>query len=154
MSLSNLQNSTFTIINQIPQSISSAKKRAWFKHTLRKCGKQNGIYDRTGGTMLYKTNTFTAYIGDWERYMPPSWLNTGYYTLPDKDKANYFTVNVGDLIVFDDIDDSVPTTLQEFQALVAKYGDNGGTVTGFQEYINYKPNGEPWRTNHIEAVKG
>ena len=104
--------------------------------------------------MVYKANTFTAYIYDWEQYKSPNWLNGGYYALADKDKGNYFTVNIGDLIVFADIPDTVPTTLQEFQTLVTKYKDNGGTVSSAQAYINYKSNGTPWKTNHIEAIKG
>ena len=152
--LSNLKNETFTIINQIPQSAAVSTKTAWKKVTLRRCSKTGGIYDRTSGTMVYKANTFTAYIYDWEQYKSPDWLNGGYYALADKDKGNYFTVNIGDLIVFADIPDTVPTTLQEFQALVTKYKDNGGTVSSAQAYINYNSDGTPWKTNHIEAIKG
>ena len=150
--LSDLHNETFTIINQIPKSADTAAKVAWKKHTLKKCGKQTGIYDRTSGTMVYKANTFTAYIFDWESYKPANWSDGGYYTLADKD--DYFTVNIGDLIVFADITDPVPTTLQEFQTLVTKYKDNGGTVSSAQTYINYNSDGTPWKTNHIEAIKG
>ena len=150
--LSNLRDETFTIINQIPQSAAVSTKTAWKKVTLRHCGRINGIYDRTSGAMIYKANTFTAYIYDWEKYKAPHWFDGGYYALADKD--NYFTVNIGDLIVFADIPDAVPTTLQEFQSMVTKYKDNGGTVSSAQAYINYKANGEPWKTNHIEAIKG
>lgn len=149
---SNLKNKTFTIINQIPQSAAVATKKAWKKSTVKDCGMINGIIDRTTGTMIYKANTFTAFIGDWKKYRAPDWLDGGYYALSDKDK--YFTVNVGDLIVFSDIPDLAPTTIQEFQALVTKYKDNGGTVSSAQAYINYKSDGTPWKTNHIEAIKG
>lgn len=152
--LSNLRNEVFTIISQIPQSATIATKIAWKKYKLKNCGKFNGIYDRSSGTMVYKSNTFTAYINDWKYYMPPNWISGGYYALSDRDKGNYFTINIGDLIVFADIPDDEPTTLQEFNALVTKYKDNGGTITSVQAYINYTADGVPWRTNHIEAVKG
>lgn len=150
--LSDLYNETFTIINQIPKSADTAAKAAWKKHTLKKCGRQTGIYDRTNGMMAYKANTFTAYIYDWESYKPANWSDGGYYASDDKD--SYFTVNIGDLIVFADIPDLVPTTLQEFQSLVTKYKDNGGTVSSVQAYLKYKSDGTPWKTNHIEAIKG
>lgn len=53
---------------------------------------QNGIYDRTSGSMVYKANTFTAYINDWEVYRPPNWLDGGYYVLSDDEKENCFTI--------------------------------------------------------------
>lgn len=149
---SNLKNKTFTIINQIPQSAAVATKTAWKKNTVGNCGMINGIIDRTTGTMIHKANTFTAFIGEWKKYKAPNWLDGGYYALSDKD--NYFTVNIGDLIVFADIPDLAPTTMQEFQTLVTKYKDNGGTVSSAQAYINYKSDGTPWKTNHIEAIKG
>lgn len=152
--LSNLKNQTFTIINQIPKNAETATKTAWKKKVLRGCGMQSGIFDKTSSSMIYKANTFTAYISDWRGYKAPNWLDGGYYALSDKDKANYFTVNVGDLIVFAQVSDPEPTTLQEFNAMVLKYKDNGGTITGTNAYINFKPDGTPWKTNHIEAIKG
>ena len=152
--LSNLSGKTFTIINQIPESPSVNTKVAWIKHTLTDCGKKDGLFDQSSGTMSSKANTWTAYLNDWERYKPPHWLDGGYYALPDDAKPSYFTVNVGDLIIFDDIPDVAPTTLTEFNALSKKYKDIGGAVTSAEAYITYKPNGEPWGNNHIEAIKG
>lgn len=152
--LSNLRNETFTIINQIPQSASVATKRAWKKYTLTGCDKKDGIYDRSSGTMVYKANSFTAFIYDWEHFMPPNWLKGGYYSLTDDEKSEFFTANTNDLIIFADIPDETPTTTAEFTALTQKYKDIGGLISGVNVYINHKPNGEPWRTNHIELIKG
>lgn len=152
--LSNLHRETFTIINQIPQSASIATKTAWKKHILTKCGKQNGLYDKSSGTMIYRANSWTAYIFDWQGYKQPNWLDGGYYMLSDEEKDNYFTANVGDLLIFGEIPDAAPTTIQEFNALATKYKDNGGIITGNEVYINYKPDGTPWKMNHIELIKG
>ncbi len=152
--LSNLNGKVFTIINQIPTSASVAAKTGWKKYRLTDCGKRDGLYDKSSGTMAYKANTWTAYINDWQQYKTPTWLDDGYYALPENEKSNYFTANVGDLLIFADITDDAPTTLQEFNALRDKYKDMGGIIAGQEVYINYKPNGTPCKTNHIECIKG
>lgn len=152
--LSNLKHETFTIINQIPQSASISTKVRWRKSTLHRCDKTDGIYDKTTDTIVRKANTFTAYISEWERFRPANWIGDGYYAMADADKDGFYTANVGDLIIFADIPDVEPVSAAEFSALVQKYKDLGGIISGVNAYINYKPNGEPWKTNHIELVKG
>ena len=152
--LSNLKHETFTIINQIPQSASISTKVRWKKNTLHNCDKADGIYDRSSDTIVRKANTFTAYIGEWQRFRPANWIGDGYYAMADVDKDGYYTANVGDLIVFADIPDVEPASVAEFSALVQKYKDLGGIISSVTAYINYKPSGEAWKTNHIEVVKG
>lgn len=152
--LSNLNHETFTIINQIPQAPNIATKIAWKKYTLKNSDKKDGLYDKSSGTMIYKANSFTAYLKDWEHYKPPMWLNGGYYATKDVDKSNFYTANIGDLIVFADIPDPTPITTAEFTALTQKYKDIGGLISGVNVYINYKQDGTPWKTNHIELIKG
>ena len=151
---SNLNGQVFTIINQIPTSQTVTTKIAWKKYKLTDCGKRDGLYDKSSGTMAYRANTWTAYISDWQQYKPPTWLGGGYYALSDNEKAEYYTANVGDLIIFADVADTTPTTLQEFNALRDKYKDIGGVITSQEVYIKHKPNGTPWKTNHIELIKG
>lgn len=152
--MSNLFSETFTIINQIPQSQAVPTKVRWKKHFITKCDRRDGIFDKSTGTMAYKANAWTVWCKDWENYRPPIWTADGYYTLGDDEKDDYFTANVGDLVVFAEIPDVEPTNLQEFQALVTKYKDNGGVISQAQSYINFKPDGTPWATNHIEMIKG
>lgn len=152
--MSNLFSETFTIINQIPQSPTVPTKVLWKKHFITNCDRRDGIFDRSTGTMAYKANAWTVWCKDWEKYKPPIWTADGYYTLGDDEKDDYFTANVGDLIVFAEIPDIVPTTVAEFQALVNKYRENGGQITQAQSYINYHADGRPWATNHIEMIKG
>ncbi len=152
--LSNLNGKVFTIINQIPTSATVSTKIEWKKYRLTDCGKRDGLYDKSSGTMAYKANTWTAYIGNWQEYKPPIWLGGGYYALTDADKAECYTANVGDLLIFANVTDNVPTTLQEFNALRDKYKDIGGVITSQEVYIKHKPNGTPWKTNHIELIKG
>lgn len=152
--LSNLNRETFTIINQVPQSPSVSTKINWKKYTLTGCSKLDGILDKSSGTLVYKANVFTAYLTDWQHYKSPNWLDNGYYSIADADKSEYYTANVGDLIIFANIPDLAPATAAEFTALTQKYKDIGGLISGVNAYINYKPSGMPWATNHIEVVKG
>lgn len=152
--LSNFNTEVFTIINQIPISGEVNTKVGWKKHILRRCAKKDGLYDKSSGTMFFKANTWTAYLYDWQDYKAPGWIDDGYYALSEDEKEAFYTVNVGDLLVFGEIPDAEPTNIQEFNALVKKYRDNGGLITGCETYIKYKPNGNPWKTNHIEIIKG
>ena len=154
MALSILSGQVFTIINQIPQDATVLTKVKWNKFRLEDCGKRDGLYDRSSGTMAYRANTWTAFINDWKSYKAPTFLDGGYYALDDELKGQYFTANVGDLLIFVDIPDDAPTTIQEFNQLRDKYRDIGGPITSAEVYINFKADGSPWRTNHIELVRG
>lgn len=156
--MSNLFSETFTIINQVPisQTNPDKSKVKYKKHYIHKCDRRDGIFDRSTGTMAYKANAWTVWCKDWEKYKPPIWTSDGYYALSDFEKDDYWTANVGDLVIFEKLSDvePAPETVQEFQALVNKYRENGGQITQAQSYINYRPNGTPWDTNHIEMIKG
>ena len=39
-------------------------------------------------------------------------------------------------------------------SIVNKYKDLGGTITKADAYIRFKADGTPWKTNHIELIKG
>lgn len=153
-SLSDFNNQVFTLINRVPRDTETSATGSYIKHVLKNCGKKSGIYDRASGTMAYSANSWTAYLYDWKAYKPANWLDGGYYQMSAEEKANYFTVAVGDLLIFADIQDEKPATLNEFNAIKERYKDIGGIISSFEVYIQYKPNGEPWNTNHIEAVKG
>lgn len=152
--LSGLNGETFTIINQIPLNPSNATKTAWKKHILTGCSKRGGLYDKSSGTMVFDANTWTVFCDNWQNYKEPLWVCNGYYALTEDEKNEFFTVRPKDLIIFAEIDDPVPTSTAEYQALKNKYADCGGEITGVEVYINYHPNGNPWRTNHIEIIKG
>ena len=138
---------------QIPTSASISTKAKWIKYTLKGCDKTDVVYDKTSDTIVNKATSWTVYIKDWQSWRPPSWVGNGYYALTALDKQGAYTISVGDLIVFDDVDDVAPSSVAEFNALVNKYKNNGGAVTSSEAFINY--NGStPWKTNHIEAVRG
>lgn len=145
--LSNLCDKTFTLINQIPQSQTNKKKIAWHKHTLTKCDVVGGVYDRSQHTLIKTSGEYTAYIKDWERYIPAQ----QYYNMSDC--SDKFTIAKGDLIIFSDIPEDAPSDGDSFDLLVDKYSGNCMTVSDFELYINYRSDGKPWKTNHIEVIK-
>lgn len=151
--LSNLYDKTFTIINQIPTSVTNATKVAWVKNVLPHCDKVSGIYDKSSGNMFYKSNTFKVYCEDWQNFRSADFSNKGYYSVYQTEKTAY-TANIGDLVIFGEIAEEAPTTIQEFNALRTKYQNNGGILTAVEVYINYKNKTIPWATNHIELIKG
>lgn len=152
--LSNLNVGTFTIINQIPTSPTNPTKRTWKKYVLTGCAKKAGIYDKSKEAMVYDANAFTVFCNNWQSYKEPLFTDGGYYALPESEMDNFFTIKPKDLIIFAEIADSAPTTTAEFMALKSKYADCGGEITGAEVYIQYRSNGTPWRTNHIEILKG
>ena len=143
-----------TIINQIPTSQTNRAKIAWKKHVITQCDIRNGFYDRSTDTMVYKAGSWEVLTKDWAKYLSPTWVDGGYYTVPDIDKDSYFTVGVGDLLIFAEISDPVPTNTTEFNELRSKYENMGGIITGHEVYMHFKPNGSPWNTNHIKIIKG
>ena len=153
MSLSNLCDKTFTLINQLPKSQDCGQSVMWIKHTLNHCDKKSGLYDKSSNQTFYKDDVWTARIKDWKSYVAPGWLIGEYYALDEGEQQNCFTVNIGDLIIFADIPDKVPTNTAEFIALRDKYSINGGIITAVEVNIRFKPNGKPWRTNHIKVVR-
>lgn len=144
--LSNLYDKTFTIINQIPESPKSKRKVGWKMFKLTGCDVVGAKYDRSQGTIGLESGAHNVYIKNWQDYCPSADF---YETLP----AGKYTLARGDLIIFEDIDIAAPTSVEEYDSLIEKYVDTSLTVSDFEVFVNYKRNGMPWRTNHIEVMK-
>lgn len=147
--LTNLFDKTFTVINQIPKSNFSGQKVSWEKHVLKGCACTGGIYDKSKKAISLSGGKFTVYIKNVEKFKPPCFAEKaedGYYSAPRDKRADFFTLGKGDLIVFDIIPDEVPKSVEEYDALIEKYGTNMMTVSGYEVF-----NVKDWRTNHIEV---
>lgn len=143
-----------TIINQIPTSQTNKTKVAWKKHIITMCDIRNGLYDRMSDTMIYKAGSWQVITKEWATYLSPTWISGGYYTIPDVNKNKYYTIGVGDLLIFGEIQDPEPTNSTEFGELRSKYENNGGIITGHEVYMHFKQDGTPWKTNHVKIIKG
>lgn len=146
--LSELNGNTYTIINRVPLNNNSSKK--WVKHLLTNCGKKDGIYDKSQETMIYKNNTFTVYCNNWQEYLMPA----QYYNLSEAEQEEYYTAAPKDLIIFAPIEDTAPISTVEFETLKKKYSSQCAEITGVEIYVQYHNDGSPWRTNHIELIRG
>ena len=76
------------------------------------------------GTINNIVNATTIITKDVEHYKSP----LEYANLPVDLREKYYTVQIGDFVVFAEVDDIV-TTASEFSQLQSKYKNNGVKVT-------------------------
>ena len=110
-----------TIYNDI--SADAVNARRFDRFVIDKCNIQGGIVSKADGTIENIVNAVTVTTKDVERYKQP----LEYAKLPVDMKEKFFTVQVGDFIVFGEVDDVVSTS-REFAELQNKYADNGIVV--------------------------
>ena len=114
----NLFDSKMTIYNDIPAN--AIEDRRFNRFVLDKCNVQGGRVSRADGTIENVVNAISVITKNIDEYLSPSeYLNT-----PSDIKAKRYTVQVGDFIVFGEVDDVVENSLQWAQ-LQKKY-EHGG----------------------------
>jgi hypothetical protein len=107
-----------TIYNDIPKT--AVEERHFDRFVIDKCNIQGGIVSKADGTIENIVNAVTVISKDVGRYKTP----LEYVKLPVDIRENFYTVQVGDFIVFSEVEDIV-TTSREFAELQEKYKDNG-----------------------------
>ena len=122
-------NKKVTIYNDIPAD--AVNPRSFHRFVIDKCNIQGGFVSKTDGTIQNIVNSQTVITKDVEHYKTP----LDYATVPADLKDFYFTAQIGDFIVFDEVDDIV-TTSKEFSALQGKYKGNGMVITNAVANIN------------------
>lgn len=120
--MTDLYNKKVTIYNDIPAD--AVNPRSFHRFVIDKCNIQGGFVSKTDGTIQNIVNAQTVITRDVEHYKTP----LEYSAIPVDLKDLYYTAQIGDFIVFDEVDDVV-TTSKEFNALQSKYGANGMVVT-------------------------
>lgn len=110
-----------TIYNDIPAD--AVNPRRFDRYVNKKCNVQGGIVSKADGTIENIVNGTTVYIRDVENYLSP----LEYAALPADQKDDYFTMQIGDFVVLDEVDDVV-TSGREFAELQQKYAQNGLVV--------------------------
>lgn len=114
-------NRTVTIYNVIAKTATEDKH--YDRHIVQKCNIQRGDTATLNGTIVNIVNATVLITKDTERYKEPM-----YYMEISKDlRQKYYTAQIGDFIVFDEVEDEV-TTSAEFQDLQNKYKNNGMIV--------------------------
>lgn len=118
-----------TIYNDITSA--GETERRFDRFILDKCSVQGGYISKTDGTIQNIVNAVNVLTKRTDTYKPPS----EYYQLPIKDHNKYYTVQVGDFVVFGVVDDVV-TSSKEFEALQKKYVNNSMIITSVSVNIH------------------
>lgn len=111
-----------TIYNDIPAT--GENTRIFNRFVIDKCLIYNRLTESAQDTVQTVVNVQNVITKDTEHYKMP----LEYMSLDDAEKANFYTVQVDDFIVFGEVADVV-TTGKEFQKLVDKYAGQGMLVT-------------------------
>lgn len=118
-----------TIYNDIPAD--AVNPRRFDRFAIDKCNIQGGIVSRADGTIENIVNAVTVITKDVDHYKQPM----EYAKLPVDMKEDFYTVQVGDFIVLEEVDDIV-TTSREFAELQSKYAGNGIVVRSVSPNIH------------------
>lgn len=118
-----------TIYNDIPKT--AVEERHFDRFVIDLCNIQGGVVSKTDGTIENIVNAQTIITRDVKRYKSP----LEYASIPVDLRGDFFTVQIGDFVVFDEVEDIV-TTSREFAELQSKYADNGMVVRSISANIN------------------
>lgn len=127
--MTNLWKQKVTIYNDIPAD--KVNDRRFDRFVIDKCNIQGGIISKADGTIENIVNAITVISKDVEHYKAPSEYNGMPKYLADA----YYTVQIGDFVVLEEIDDIV-TTSREFAELQQKYANKGFVVRTVSAFIN------------------
>lgn len=117
-----------TIYNDIPSD--GVNPRRFDRFVIDRCMIYNQATEAADGTIQRVINAQNVITKDVEHYKTPS----EYAKLPVDEKERYYTVQVDDFVVLDEVDDVV-TSGSEFQELQEKYASNGFLVTAVNASI-------------------
>ena len=120
--LKNKYNRKVTIYNDIPSD--GVNPRRFDRYVIDKCNVQSGYVERADGTVQNIVNAITVITRDVQHYKSPA----QYAQLPEDERGDFFTVQVDDFVVLDEVDDVV-TTSRQYQELQQKYAKSGFLVT-------------------------
>ena len=118
-----------TIYNDIPKT--AVEDRHFDRFVIDRCNIQGGIVSKADGTIENIVNAVTVISKDVDRYKTP----LEYAKTPIDIREDFFTVQVGDFIVLDEVDDVV-TSSRDFADLQKKYADNGIVVRSVSANIH------------------
>lgn len=127
--MTDLWKSKVTIYNDIPSD--KVNPRRFERFVISKCQIQGGYVSKTDGTVENIVNAKTVITKDVEHYKSP----IEYIALSKDLKEIYYTAQVGDFVVFAEVDDVI-TTSEEFAKLQQKYKNKGMSITSVSESIN------------------
>lgn len=126
--MTNLWQARVTIFNDISQSDGT---RLFERFVIDKCQISGQIIDKANETIRNVVNAQTVITKDIEHYKSP----IEYGSLSVDERNNFYTAQVGDFIVFGEVDDEVANA-QEYAQLQIKYKNNGIKIVSVSANIN------------------
>lgn len=126
--MTDLYTQKVTIYNDIPKN--AVEERHFDKFVIDKCNIQGGLVNEANGTITNIVNAKSVITRDLNRYKTP----IEYAEIPVDLRVDYYTAQIGDFIVFGEVDDIV-TTASEFSQLQSKYKNNGMKITSVSANI-------------------
>lgn len=126
--MTDLYTQKVTIYNDIPKN--AVEDRHFDKFVIDKCNIQGGLVNEANGTITNIVNAKSVITRDVNRYKTP----IEYAEIPVDLRVDYYTAQIGDFVVFAEVDDIV-TTASEFSQLQSKYKNNGMKITSVSANI-------------------
>ena len=126
--MTDLYTQKVTIYNDIPKN--AVEERHFDKFVIDKCNIQGGLVNEANGTITNIVNAKSVITRDVNRYRTP----LEYAEIPVDLRVDYYTAQIGDFVVFAEVDDVV-TTASEFSQLQSKYKNNGMKITSVSANI-------------------
>lgn len=126
--MTDLYTQKVTIYNDIPKN--AVEERHFDKFVIDKCNIQGGLVNEANGTITNIVNAKSVITRDVNRYKTP----LEYAEIPVDLRVDYYTAQIGDFVVFAEVDDIV-TTAGEFSQLQSKYKNNGMKITSVSANI-------------------
>lgn len=126
--MTDLYTQKVTIYNDIPKN--AVEERHFDKFVIDKCNVQGGLVNEANGTITNIVNAKSVITREVNRYKTP----LEYAELPVDLRVDYYTAQIGDFVVFAEVDDVV-TTASEFSQLQTKYRNNGMKITSVSANI-------------------
>ena len=126
--MTDLYTQKITIYNDIPKN--AVEDRHFDKFVIDKCNIQGGLVNEANGTITNIVNAKSVVTRDINRYKTP----LEYAEIPVDLRVDYYTAQIGDFVVFAEVDDIV-TTASEFSQLQSKYKNNGMKITSVSANI-------------------
>lgn len=127
--MTDLWNSKVTIYNDIADN--GVEARHFDRFVIDRCSIQGGLVSRADGTIENIVNATTVWTKNVEDYRNPR----EYAFIPTDLREQHYTVQVGDFVVFGEVEDVVVDS-RDFANLQKKYENNGFKVTS----ISYNKN--------------
>lgn len=127
--MTDLWNDKVTVYNDIPEN--EVEARHFDRFVVDRCSIQGGLRSKADGTIENVVNATTVWTKNVEDYKTPR----EYAFVPSDLREQYYTLQIGDFVVFGEVDDVV-VDARDFANLQKKYENNGLKITS----VSYNKN--------------